>query len=103
MLLRPLRENVGAVPSFGSATARDTFFSSLMESSNDASRGVTFPSTRAETSSNAVAALSNFWKSFNFKLPDNKHSVSFEVQLAQAWCQYSNARQNSDLVTCLKN
>jgi hypothetical protein len=56
------------VPSLGSATARDTFFSSLIESSKLARRGVTFPSIMADTSSRAVVALSNFWKFFNFSL-----------------------------------
>ena len=56
------------VPSFGSATARETFFSSLIESSRDASLGVTLPSTRAATSSKAVAALSNFWNCLSFNL-----------------------------------
>ena len=32
---------VMAFPSFGSATARETFFSSLIESSKEANRGVT--------------------------------------------------------------
>lgn len=86
------------VPSFGSATARDTFFSSLIESSKEASRGVTFPSIKAETSSNAVAALSNFWKSFNFKLSEaDTESVSkFDwapAQLDQAQVKSSNGRR----------
>ena len=47
------------VPSLGSATAKDTFFSSLIESSKPDNRGVTLPSTRAAVCSRAVAALSN--------------------------------------------
>ena len=42
------------VPSLGSATASDTFFSSLIESSSVASRGVILPSTNAAVCSNAV-------------------------------------------------
>src|SRR5271155_1493019 len=57
-----------AWPSFGSATAKDAFFSSLIESNSFANMGVTFPSTRAATSSSAVAALSNFWKILSFNL-----------------------------------
>lgn len=57
-----------AWPSFGSATAKDAFFSSLIESNSFASIGVTFPSIRAATSSSAVAALSNFWKVLSFNL-----------------------------------
>ena len=56
------------IPSFGSATANETFVSSLIESSNDANRGVTLPSTIAAVSSSALTALSNFWKFFNFNL-----------------------------------
>ena len=66
-------ESPQLIPSLGSATANEAFFSSLMESSNDANRGVTLPSTNAETSSKAVAALSNFWKFFNFSLYIKAH------------------------------
>ena len=43
------------LPSLGSATARDTFFSSLIESNNPDNRGVTFPSTRAAACSSAMS------------------------------------------------
>ena len=56
------------IPSFGSATAKDTFFSSLISSRRLDRRGETFPSTNEATSSRAVAALSNFWKLFSFNL-----------------------------------
>ena len=49
-----------ATPNFGSATARDTFFSSFIESRSDESFGVTFPSIIAAASSRAAAALSYF-------------------------------------------
>jgi len=49
-----------SVPSLGSATTSETFFSSLTESRRLARRGVTLPSMIAATSSRAVAALSNF-------------------------------------------
>jgi hypothetical protein len=49
-----------ACPNFGSATAREAFFSSLSESRSFASVGETFPSTSAATSSSASAALLNF-------------------------------------------
>ena len=41
------------IPSLGSATANETFFSSLIESSKPAKRGVTFPSTSAAVCSSA--------------------------------------------------
>ena len=41
------------IPSLGSATASETFFSSLIESSNVDNRGVTFPSTTAAACSRA--------------------------------------------------
>ena len=41
------------IPSLGSATANETFFSSLIESSNVDNRGVTFPSTTAAACSRA--------------------------------------------------
>ena len=56
------------LPSFGSATASEAFFSSLIKSNRPDNLAVTFPSTKADTSSKAVAAESNFWKSFNFNL-----------------------------------
>ena len=56
------------IPSFGSATAKETFFSSLISSRRLARRGETFPSTREATSSRAVAALSNFLKLFSLIL-----------------------------------
>lgn len=43
-----------AIPSLGSATAKELFFSALIESSKLASRGVTFPSINAALCSNAV-------------------------------------------------
>lgn len=45
-----------AVASFGSATAREAFFSSLIDSRSLASIGVTFPSVNSATSANATAA-----------------------------------------------
>lgn len=42
------------IPSLGSATANDTFFSSLIESSKPDRRGVTFPSTSAAVCSKAM-------------------------------------------------
>ena len=72
----PCSRPVLIVPSLGSATARDTFFSSLIESSKLDSRGVTLPSTRAAVCSRAVAALSNLWKSFNLRLPGNDNAIS---------------------------
>lgn len=42
------------IPSLGSATARDAFFSSLIASSMPASVGVTFPSTIAALCSRAA-------------------------------------------------
>lgn len=42
------------VPSLGSATAKEAFFSSLIDSNRFDSRGVTFPSTNAAVCSNAV-------------------------------------------------
>ena len=41
------------IPSLGSATANEAFFSSLIESSNVDSRGVTLPSTTAAACSRA--------------------------------------------------
>lgn len=43
----------GCVPSLGSATASDAFFSSLIESKIPDNRGVTFPSTTAAVCSRA--------------------------------------------------
>src|SRR5262245_4097031 len=75
-------------PSLGSATANDAFFSSLMDSRRLANRGVTFPSTTAATSSKAVAALSNFWKFFNFKL---SHHVNMTPQQGgELFSRYDN-------------
>ena len=45
---------VSQVPSLGSATANEAFFSSLIESSIPAKAGVTFPSTIAALCSNAA-------------------------------------------------
>jgi hypothetical protein len=61
------------VPSFGSATANDTFFSCLIESSKDDNLGVTLPSTSAAVCSRAVAALSNLWKSLSLSLQGQMH------------------------------
>ena len=63
------------IPSFASATARETFFSSLIDSNRLAKRGVTLPSTIEAASSRAVAALSNFWKFFNFILFKKRRSA----------------------------
>lgn len=75
-----------ACPNFGSATAREPFFSSLRESRSLASMGETFPSTRAATSSSAVAALSNFSKCFNLslqcKIKVRNRSQSFKNSIA---------------------
>jgi hypothetical protein len=56
------------IPNLGSATAREAFFSSLTESSSDASSGVIFPSTSDEISSRAIVALSNFLNCFSLSL-----------------------------------
>jgi hypothetical protein len=56
------------IPSFGSATTREAFFSSLTESRRLESIGETLFSTMHVTSSSAAAALSNFENCFNFRL-----------------------------------
>ena len=49
------------LPSLGSATANDAFFSSLIESSSVANRGVTFPSTNAAVCSKAVLVSTRYF------------------------------------------
>ena len=79
--------NAGHSPSLGSATASETFFSSLIVSRSDARRGVTLPSTSAATSSSAVAALSNFWKFFNFRL----WKMGPSVYVRQLWRAFAGS------------
>ena len=90
------------LPSLGSATAKEAFFSSLSESSSVESRGVTLPSTSAAVCSRAfhsqravayndvesvpVDALSNLWKSLSFKLFVTKGELTYRLRWASLSC-----------------
>lgn len=57
-----------ALPSLGSATASEAFFSSFKVFNSVASEVETLPSVRLAASATATAAESNFWNCFSFSL-----------------------------------
>ena len=80
-LLYPLAR----IPSLGSATANETFFSSLMPSRRVERRGVTFPSTRAAVCSRAATVSTAKWSATALVLLTSSRTIEFmEVLQFQA-------------------